>query len=112
MRIDKLTTQFQMALGTAQTLAVQGKHAYLEPAHVVMALLDDTDSGASSLLARAGAAVPRLKNELTNYLAALPQEEGGESNLRTSRELQNALTEADKDATQRGDTYVASELYL
>ncbi|WP_298053258.1 ATP-dependent chaperone ClpB [uncultured Paenalcaligenes sp.] len=112
MRIDKLTTQFQMALGTAQTLAVQGKHAYLEPAHVVMALLDDTDSGASSLLARAGAAVPRLKNELTNYLAALPQVEGGESNLRISRELQNALTEADKDATQRGDTYVASELFL
>lgn len=112
MRIDKLTTQFQMALGTAQTLAVQGKHAYLEPAHVVMALLDDPDSGASSLLARAGAAVPRLKNELTNYLAALPQVEGGESNLRISRELQNALTEADKDATQRGDTYVASELFL
>lgn len=112
MRIDKLTTQFQMALGTAQTLAVQGKHAYLEPAHVVMALLDDTDSGASSLLARAGAAVPRLKNELTNYLAALPQVEGGESNLRISRELQNTLTEADKDATQRGDTYVASELFL
>ena len=112
MRIDKLTTQFQMALGTAQTLAIQGKHAYLEPAHVVMALLEDTDSGANSLLARAGAAVPRLKNELTSYLAALPQVEGGESNLRLSRELQNALAEADKDATQRGDTYVASELFL
>lgn len=112
MRIDKLTTQFQMALGTAQTLAIQGKHAYLEPAHVVMALLEDTDSGANSLLARAGAAVPRLKNELTSYLAALPQVEGAESNLRLSRELQNALAEADKDATQRGDTYVASELFL
>ena len=112
MRIDKLTTQFQMALGTAQTLAIQGTHAYLEPAHVVMALLEDTDSGANSLLARAGAAVPRLKNELTSYLAALPQVEGGESNLRLSRELQNALAEADKDATQRGDTYVASELFL
>lgn len=112
MRIDKLTTQFQMALGTAQTLAVQGKHAYLEPAHLLVALLDDTNSGASSLLARAGAAVPRLKNELTNYLSALPQVEGGESNLRISRELQNALAEADKEATKRGDTYVASELFL
>lgn len=112
MRIDKLTTQFQMALGTAQTLAVQGKHAYLESAHVVMALLDDPDSGASSLLARAGAAVPRLKSELSNYLAALPQVEGGESQLRISRDLQNALAQADKDATQRGDTYVASELFL
>lgn len=112
MRIDKLTTQFQMALGTAQTLAIQGKHAYLEPAHVVMALIDDQDSGATSLLARAGAAVPRLKNELTNYLAALPQVEGAENNLRMSRELQNTLAEADKNATQRGDTYVASELFL
>lgn len=112
MRIDKLTTQFQMALGTAQTLAIQAKHAYLEPAHVLMALLDETDSGATSLLARAGAAVPRLKNEITNYLAALPQVEGGESNLRVSREFQNALAQADKDATQRGDSYVASELFL
>lgn len=112
MRIDKLTTQFQMALGTAQTLAIQAKHAYLESAHVVLALIEDQDSGATSLLARAGVAVPRLKNELTNYLSALPQVEGGESNLRMSRELQNALAEADKNATQRGDTYVASELFL
>lgn len=112
MRIDKLTTQFQMALGTAQTLAIQGKHAYLEPAHVLLALLEDPDSGASSLLARAGAAVPRLKNELSNYLSALPQVEGAEANLRASRELQNALAQADKEATQRGDTYVASELFL
>ncbi len=112
MRIDKLTTQFQMALGTAQTLAIQDKHAYLEPAHVLLALLEDPDSGASSLLARAGAAVPRLKNELSNYLSALPQVEGAEANLRASRELQNALAQADKEATQRGDTYVASELFL
>lgn len=112
MRIDKLTTQFQMALGTAQTLALQGKHAYVESAHVLMALLDETDSGATSLLARAGVAVPRLKNELTNYLAALPQVEGGESNLRISSELQRALAQADKDATQRGDSYIASELFL
>ena len=112
MRIDKLTTQFQMALGTAQTVAIQEKHAYLESAHVIMALLEDNDSGASSLLARAGAAVPRLKNELTNYLSALPQVEGGENNLRISRELQTALAQADKDASQRGDTYVASELFL
>ncbi len=112
MRIDKLTTQFQMALGTAQTLAIQGKHAYLEPAHVLLALLEDPDSGASSLLARAGAAVPRLKTELSNYLSALPQVDGGEANLRASRELQNALAQADKEATQRGDTYVASELFL
>lgn len=112
MRIDKLTTQFQMALGTAQTLAIQDKHAYLEPAHVLLALLEDSDSGASSLLARAGAAVPRLKNELSNYLSALPQVEGAEANLRASRELQNALAQADKEATQRGDTYVASELFL
>jgi len=112
MRIDKLTTQFQMALGTAQTLAIQGKHAYLEPAHVLLALLEDPDSGASSLLARAGAAVPRLKSELSNYLSAQPQVEGGEANLRASRELQTALAQADKEATQRGDTYVASELFL
>ena len=112
MRMDKLTTQFQMALGTAQTLAIQNQHAYVEPAHVLMALLEEDDSGAKSLLARAGAAVPRLKNELTNYLAALPQVGGGESNLRISRELQTALAQADKDATQRGDTYIASELFL
>ena len=112
MRIDKLTTQFQMARGAAQTLALQSKHAYVESAHVLIALLDEADSGTTSLLARAGAAVPRLKNELTNYLAALPQVEGGESNLRISTELQRALAQADKDATQRGDSYIASELFL
>lgn len=112
MRIDKLTTKFQQALADAQSLALQQGNSYLEPVHVLAALLADVDSGVGSLLARAGAAVPRLQAEVKKAIDALPQISAGDVNLNISRELQSALALTEKEATTRGDTYIASELFL
>jgi len=112
MRFDKLTTKFQQAIADAQSLAVQHDNPYIEPAHVLAALLADSDSGAGSLLARAGVAVNRLSQALTAQIEALPQVQGAEGNIQVSRELQAVLARTDKEASKRGDSYIASELFL
>jgi ATP-dependent Clp protease ATP-binding subunit ClpB len=111
MRIDKLTTKFQQAVADAQSLAARNDHPYIEPLHVLSALLSDPDSGASSLLARAGVAVNRLAPAIETALKALPQVQGSD-NVQVGRELQSMLTRTDKEAAKRGDTYIASELFL
>src|SRR5690625_2304655 len=112
MRIDKFTTKFQQALADAQSLAMQKHHAYLEPVHVLWALLEDNDSGAASLFARAGASVQRLRAEVQNAIDALPEVQGQGAELNISRDLQRALALTDKEAKDRGDTYIAGELFL
>ncbi len=112
MRFDKLTTKFQQALGDAQSAAARQDHPYIEPIHVLSALLADGESGAGSLLARAGVAVNRLQPALTEAMQALPQVQNGDGNIQISRELQAVLTRTDKEAAKRGDTYIASELFL
>src|SRR5690606_26480225 len=112
MRFDKLTTKFQQALADAQSLAARNDNPYIEPVHVLAALLSDSDSGASSLLARAGVAVNRLQPALQDALKRLPQVQGGDGNVQVSRELQAVLVQTDKEAGKRGDTYIPSELFL
>ncbi|CAM5346268.1 ATP-dependent chaperone ClpB [Eoetvoesiella caeni] len=112
MRFDKLTTKFQQAIADAQSLAVKHDNPYIEPVHVLAALLADSDSGTSSLLARAGVAVSRLGPALNSAIERLSQVQGAEGNIQASRELQTALTRTDKEASNRGDTYIASELFL
>ncbi|OZI22201.1 ATP-dependent chaperone ClpB [Bordetella genomosp. 7] len=111
MRFDKLTTKFQQALADAQSLAGRNDHPYIEPVHVLAALLGDPDSGAASLLARAGVAVNRVNAALDSALNALPQVQGNDT-VQVGRELQAVLTRTDKEAARRGDTYIASELFL
>ncbi|OZI47130.1 ATP-dependent chaperone ClpB [Bordetella genomosp. 4] len=111
MRFDKLTTKFQQALADAQSLAARNDHPYIEPVHVLSALLSDPDSGAGSLLARAGVAVNRVPAALDAALKALPQVQGND-NVQVGRDLQAVLTRTDKEAARRGDTYIASELFL
>ncbi|VFR74933.1 ClpB protein [plant metagenome] len=112
MRFDKLTTKFQQALADAQSLAARNDHPYIEPVHVLAALLADADSGAAALLARAGVAVNRLQPALEAALKGLPQVQTDEGNVQVSRELQGVLTRTDKEAARRGDAYIASELFL
>ncbi|PWF24158.1 ATP-dependent chaperone ClpB [Corticimicrobacter populi] len=112
MRFDRFTTKFQQALADAQSLAVRNDHPYIEPVHVLSALLADTDSGAGSLLARAGVAVNRVGAALDGALKALPQVQGGDGNVQVGRDLQAVLARTDKEAAKRGDTYIASELFL
>ncbi|ARP80969.1 ATP-dependent chaperone ClpB [Bordetella genomosp. 8] len=111
MRFDKLTTKFQQALADAQSLAARNDHPYIEPLHVLSALIGDPESGAVSLLARAGVAVNRLPSAIDAALKNLPTVQG-ESNVQVGRDLQNVLTRTDKEAAKRGDTYIASELFL
>lgn len=112
MRFDKLTTKFQQALADAQSLAARNDHPYIEPVHVLTALLADADSGAAALLARAGVAVNRLQPALETALKGQPQVQTEEGNVQVSRELQGVLTRTDKEASRRGDAYIASELFL
>ena len=112
MRFDKLTTQFQQAFSDAQSLAVGGDHAYIEPQHLLLALLNQEGGGAAAILARAGAQVPALKAALTQALTRLPKVEGHGGEVSVSRDLNNLLNLTDKEAMKRGDAYIASELFL
>ena len=112
MRFDKLTTQFQQAFSDAQSLAVGGDHAYIEPQHLLLALLNQDGGGAASILSRAGVQVPALKASLTQALTRLPKIEGHGGEVTISRDLNNLLNLTDKEAMKRNDAYIASELYL
>src|SRR6266404_5071345 len=112
MRFDKLTTKFQQALADAQSIALGNDSGFVEPQHLLSALLDQDDAGTASLLARAGVNVPALKTALTKSIARLPKVEGQGGEISVSRDLGNLLNLTDKIATKRGDQFIASELFL
>jgi ATP-dependent Clp protease ATP-binding subunit ClpB len=111
-RLDKLTTRFQQALADAQSLAVGQDHQFIEPAHVLQALLDADDGGTKGLLARAGANVPRIAQGLKDAIARLPQVQGTGGQVQIGRELAGLLNLTDKEAQKRNDQFIASELFL
>ncbi|MBN8776243.1 ATP-dependent chaperone ClpB [Thiomonas arsenitoxydans] len=110
MRIEKLTTQFQEALAEAQSLAVNHGNAYIEPVHLLHALLGQ--DGPKALLARAGVNVPGLTAATAQAIDRLPEVEGTDGNVQVSRELNGLLNLTEKEATKRNDQFVASELFL
>ncbi len=111
MRMDKLTNRFQQALGEAQSLAVGRDHQFIEPAHLLAALLDQ-EGGVRPLLAKAGVAVDALRARLDGLLDRLPSVEGSGGELHISNDLSRLLNLTDKYAQKRGDQYIASELFL
>src|SRR5256884_867576 len=112
MRLDKLTTKFQQALADAQSLALGNDNGFIEPQHLLAALLQQEDGGSASLLARAGVNVAALKSSLTKAIGRLPKVEGQGGEISISRDLNNLLNLTDKEATKRGDQFIASELFL
>jgi ATP-dependent Clp protease ATP-binding subunit ClpB len=112
MRFDKLTTKFQQALADAQSLALGHDNGFIEPAHLLAALLAQEDGGTASLLARAGVNVPRVQAALKTEIGNLPKVEGTGGEITISRDLNNLLNLTDKEATKRGDQFIASELFL
>ncbi|KJS72168.1 ATP-dependent chaperone ClpB [Serpentinimonas maccroryi] len=110
MRLDKLTTKFQQALSEAQTLALGQDHAYIEPAHLLAALLRQPD-GPKALLQRAGVNVVALAQAADEALSKLPTVQGQEQ-VQVGRDTVSLLQAAEKEAIKRGDQYVASELFL
>ena len=112
MRMDKLTTAFQAALADAQSLALGQDNPAIEPAHVLAALLAQPDGSAAALLQRAGAQPAALNNALKTALENLPRLEHHEGEIAISRDLGKLLNMADRTAQQRGDRFIASELFL
>ncbi len=112
MRIDKLTTKFQQALADAQSLALADDNGFIEPQHLLLALLNQDDGGTASLLQRAGVNVQPLKKALEDSIKRLPKVEGTGGEITISRDLNNLLNLTDKEATKRGDQFIASELFL
>ena len=110
MRIDKLTTKFQEALGEAQTLALGQDHPYIEPAHVLAAMLRQED-GPKALLQRAGVNVAGLLAGAEAAIKKLPQVQGQEQ-VQVGRDMVSLLQAAEKESIKRGDQFVASELFL
>ena len=111
MRMDKLTNRFQQALADAQSLAVGRDHQFIEPAHLLAALLDQ-DAGVRPLLAKAGVAVDALRTRLDEILDRLPTVEGSGGEVLIGNDLSRLLNITDKYAQKRGDQYIASELFL
>jgi len=112
MRFDKFTTKFQQAFADAQSLAVGGDNPYIEPQHLLSALINQQDGGTASLLARAGVNVGGLRAALKTAIERLPRVEGAGGEVNVSRELGNLLNLTDKEAQKRGDQFIASELFL
>jgi len=109
MRIDKLTTKFQEALGEAQTLALGKDHAYIEPAHVLAAMLRQQD-GPTALLQRAGVNVPGLLAAAEAAIKRLPEVQGQEQ-VQVGRDMVSLLQAAEKESIKRGDQFIAGELF-
>jgi ATP-dependent Clp protease ATP-binding subunit ClpB len=112
MRMDKLTSRFQQALADAQSLAVGRDHQFLEPAHVLLALLEAQGGTVRPLLVKAGADVNRLRSELGAALDRLPKVEGAPGEIHISNDLNRILNVTDKLAQQRGDQFISSELFV
>jgi len=110
MRIDKLTTKFQEALADAQSLALGKDHAYIDPAHVLMAMLQQQD-GPKALLQRAGVNLGAMSSAVNAAVARLPQVTG-QDQVQVGPELVKLLQAAEKESMKRGDSFIASELFL
>ncbi len=110
MRIDKLTTKFQEALADAQSLALGNDHAYIDPLHLLAAMLRQED-GPRALLQRAGANVGALQAAVDGAVKRLPQVEGQEQ-VQVGPDLARLLQATEKEAIKRGDPFIASELFL
>ena len=112
MRMDKLTAKFQLALSDAQSLAVGRSHQFIEPLHLMLALLEQNDSSARYLLAQSNVNVTRLRSDLGEALDRLPSVEGIHGDVHISNDLGKLLNVTDKLAQDRNDQFIASEMFL
>ena len=112
MRMDKLTSKFQLALQDAQSLALGRDHQFIEPAHLMTAMLDQDGGGVRPVLAQSGVNTNGLRNGLDKLLDNIAKVQGGSGDLHVSNELGRLLNLTDKAAQQREDQYISSELFV
>ncbi|MGI9259372.1 MAG: ATP-dependent chaperone ClpB [Gammaproteobacteria bacterium] len=113
MRSDKLTSKFQLALADAQSLAVGRGHQFVEPVHLMIAMLEQDGSSVRGLMTKAGVNMDQLRSQLGEALDRMPTVSGGTpGELHISTDLSNLLNVTDKLAQDRGDAYISSELFV
>ena len=112
MRQDKLTTKFQQALGEAQSLAVAHDNQYIEPEHVLLAVLNDEEGGAKSLIERAGGNPAQLLRETRQAVEKLPRVTGTAGDVQIGRDLVRAFNLTEKEALGKGDAFISTEMFL
>lgn len=113
MRMDKLTSKFQLALQDAQSLALRNDHQHMEPVHVMVAFLDQEGGSARGLLSKAGVNINALRSQLGEQVENLPTVTGGDAGeVHVSSDLNRLLNVTDKMAQKRGDQYISSELFI
>jgi ATP-dependent Clp protease ATP-binding subunit ClpB len=112
MRIDRLTSSLQLALSDAQSIALGQNHSFIEPVHLLIALLNQKNTSISALLKKAGATVAKLKAAADTQLQQLPEISGSDDDVHMSNDLGRVLNRADKLSQQRKDQFIASELVL
>lgn len=112
MNIDKFTTKFQQALGEAQSLALGKDNQFIEPVHLLTALLNQQDGSVAPILTASGANVATLRSELNAEINKLPQVSGNGGDVQISRQLVNLLNLCDKIAQRQNDKFISSEIFL
>ena len=112
MRQDKLTTRFQELLAEAQTLAVDHSQQYIDPLHVLAAVIDDRQGTGRTLLERSGVRLNELKNKVQQAINQIPEVSGVGDNLQISRELMSLLNATEKEAERLGDQFISTDLFL
>ena len=112
MNIEKFTTKFQEALSEAQSLAIGKDNQFIEPVHLLTALLNQQGGSIAPILTASGVNVTLLRNELKTELNKLPQVIGNGGDVQLSRQLINLLNLCDKFAQQNQDKFISSELFL
>ena len=112
MRLDKLTTAFQQAISDAQSLALGNDNPAIEPAHLLLALLEQAEGSSRSLLSRAGGNVSKLQAEARQALDRLPRVSSPNGQITLGSELSRLLNLTDREGQKRGDQFIASELFL
>ena len=112
MRLDRLTSKFQVAISDAQSLALGRDNQFMEPVHLMLALLNQDGGSIKPLLTLAGADVPLLRQKLTQELERLPKVQGVEGDVQLSPQLGRLLNMCDKLAQQRQDQFISSEMFV
>lgn len=112
MRIDKLTSKLQSALADAQSMALGKEHNLIEPAHLMLALIDQKGGSVRPLLSQTGFNIAQLQEQLVQAVDDLPQVPNNEGEISVSPDLGKLLNQADKLAQQKGDSFISSETVL
>lgn len=112
MRQDQFTTRFQELLGEAQSMAVERSQQYIDPLHLLLAVLEDTEGTGRTLLERSGVRVRELERKVKEAIGKLPEVSGAADNVQISRELMAILNSMEREAERLGDKFISTDLFL